>query len=214
MASYYNCFDTETGGLEVKYALLTLYFAVFDMEFNFLEELDIATGPSRDVGDFKVTKKAMEINKINLEEHVRRPDFLTYDEAAAKLRSWCQDMKAKLKPGRSKLFLPLGQNLGFDLKFIHHYLVPIDEFEEYFHYNIRDTLSNAVFLGDAGIMPKGYRKLGDLVDYFGLKMEEAHVAKDDVRMTARVYRKQLDLLKGVKNQMSGIPADVLRIIEG
>lgn len=214
MASHYNCFDCETGGLTVDYELLTIYFAIFDMDFNFIDDLSIITGPSRDIKDYKVTKGAMDVNRINLEEHVRRADFTDYKEAAKKLKDWCEKKKAELKPGRSKLFLPLGQNIGFDLKFVYHFLMPFESWEEYFHYQIRDTQNNYLFLADAGLVPKGNQKLGDQVEYFGLKMGEAHTAKDDTLMTTRVYRSQLELLRAKKDILSGIPAEMLKAVEG
>jgi len=214
MSSLFNAFDTETGGLEVKYALLTLYFAVYDKDFNFLEDLELYTGPSRNVADYMIQPKAMEINKIDLDAHVKREDFLDYKQCGKKLTKWCEDLKEKYKPGRSRLFLPVTQNGHFDIKFITHYLMSPEEWEEYFHHNVRDTLGNAVFLRDAGLWPDRVGPLGTQVDHLDLKMGDAHVAKDDVHMTVRVYKKQLELLRNAKNDISKIPSNLLKIVEG
>jgi DNA polymerase III epsilon subunit-like protein len=213
---HYNCFDCETTGLDERvYDLLTAYFAVFDQEFNFLEDFDLVTGPSRDLKDYRFEVKAMQVNKINLEDHVRRPEFLAYADAAASLRGWLESMKAKYRPGRGATFIALGQNVNFDIDWLQAKLgLTRDEWERHFNRRPRDTSSNATFLKDAGIIPEHINGLSGLCEHFGIKTGEAHVAKDDVHMTARLYKRQLELLRGRRDQMSGIPADVLRLIEG
>jgi len=212
----YNCFDTETTALDpVEGELLTGYFAIFDDKFNFLEDLDIVTGPSRNLEDYKITAKAMEINKINLQDHVARLDFLNYEECRKFLFDWFEKMKAKYHPGRGAVFIAVGQNVPFDIEWLGAKLkISKDEWEYYFNRRNRDTSTNATFLKDAGIIPEHIAGLGGLCEYFGLKMGEAHVAKEDVHMTMRLHRKMLELVRGRKNEMSGIPLDILKIIEG
>lgn len=212
----YNCFDTETTALDpINGELLTGYFGIFDTNFNFLEDLNIVTGPSRDLKDYKIEPKAMTINKINLEDHVKRTDFLNYEECRVFLFDWFEKMKAKYKPGRGVVFIAVGQNVPFDIEWLGAKLkISKEEWEYYFNRRNRDTSTNATFLKDAGIIPEHIAGLSGLCEYFGLKMGEAHVAKDDVMMTMRLFRKQIELLIGRKNEMSGIPLDILKIIEG
>jgi len=152
---------------------------------------------------------------INLEEHIKRTDFLPYDECSKMVLDKLEKLKSKYRPGRGAPFIALGQNTGFDIDWMREkFKISNEEWQRYFNRRPRDTSAVAVFMKDAGIIPEHVAGLGGLCEYFGLKMGTAHVEKDDVHMTVRLYQKEIQLIQGNKNAMSGIPTEVLRIIEG
>jgi oligoribonuclease (3'-5' exoribonuclease) len=206
----YIWFDTETGGLNPKvHSLLTAYFAVCDKDLNILDDLELQLKPS-DLSKLNLTQEAMNINKINIEEHLKDPNTMTYEEGRVKLKQFL--LRNKIK-GKRKSFMPSGHNIAFDKEMIWEQLMPKDEFEEEVHYRTIDTSNICNFLKDVEILPEDIGNLMSLVEHFKVPQKEAHNAKGDVRMNIEVYREMKNMMKARKKDMIGSTSSLLEIIE-
>jgi len=191
----YLWFDCETGGLDPeKHSLLTAYFAICDRDLNLLDDLYLQLKPS-DISQLSVTEGAMNVNKINLEQHIKDPSTLTYDQGKVKLLELLNRNKI---PKKRKHYQPAGHNVQFDKNFIFEQLIPQEEFEKTVHYRTIDTSHICSFLKDVDILPEDVGNLGSLVEYFGIPMRTAHNAKDDIEMNIEVYRAMRQLMQKTK----------------
>lgn len=206
--SYFVAMDSETGGLRAKQAdILTLYMAVVDEDFKVLDELDLKLKPNdrlpiADAG-------ALDVNKIDLQKHLADPSTVTYAEGRTKIIAFAK--KYLKKRGRYSNLVPLGQNLVFDLKFIWEHLIPEEEWEGIFSYNIEDTKTASLFLKRCNWLPKDIGTLKSLVEYFNIPRREAHEAKGDVHMTIDVYRALVKLMESKKE--NGNSQDLISLLE-
>jgi oligoribonuclease (3'-5' exoribonuclease) len=206
----YIWFDTETGGLNPKvHSLLTAYFAICDKDLNLIDELELQLKPS-DLSKLNLTQEAMNVNKINIDEHLKDPNTITYEEGRVKLKQFL--LKNKIK-GKRKSFMPAGHNIQFDKEMIWEQLMPQDEFEEEVHYRTIDTSNICNFLKDVEILPDDVGNLESLVDLFKVAKRETHNAKGDVLMNIEVYRAMKAMMKAKKQEMIGGTNSLLEIIE-
>ena len=211
MSLRYLWFDTETGGLDPQqHSLLTAYFAVCDENHNIIDDLNLQMKPE-DESKISVTEGAMNVNKINLREHLNDPNTITYSEANRKLRTLLEKNKIK---GKRKHFIPCGHNVAFDKDFIWSQLIPKEQFEETVHYRTLDTSSICTFLKDIEILPPDVGSLTSLVEFFDIPMGEAHNARGDILMNIEVYKNIKNLVNSRKTQMIGDSNNsLLQIIE-
>lgn len=207
---HYLWFDTETGGKNAKiHPLLTAYFAVCDKDHNIIDDLSLYLKPE-DPSKMILEQEALEVNKINIQEHLADPNTITYQEGRVKLKQFL--LKHKIK-GKRKHYMPCGHNVAFDKDFVWNWLMPQEEFEEEVHYRTLDTSMVTTFLKDLGILPEELGNLGSLVTYFNLPQKEAHNAKGDVWMNIDVYKAMKSMMKDRKKDMIGGTNSLLEIIE-
>lgn len=198
-------FDTETGGLDPKeHSLLTAYFCIVDKDWNILDELDLKVKP--DDGVYNVQEAAMKINKIDLEEHDKIA--ITYSEAKKLLKEFLQRNKIK---GKRNHFMPMGQNINFDIGFIKATILPEKDYKASgINYSFLDTKQLVDYLKWSGIFPDSMRtNLGAIVDYLGLPKRNAHEAKDDVLMTIDVFKGLTDLFREKAKGSSSLKTKLL-----
>lgn len=208
MANYILCLDSETGGLDPKKAdILTLYMAMTDENLKIIDELDLKLKPNDRLPI--VEAGAMAVNKINLEKHFADPNIVTYSQAKNLIIAFAK--KYLKKTGRYSNLYPLGQNVSFDLAMIWEYIIPKDEWEDIFSYNVEDTKTACLFLKRCGWLPPETGTLKSLVDFFGIAKREAHEAKGDVHMTLDVYKKMIELMKSKKE--GGQTQDLISLLE-
>jgi len=211
MSMHYLFMDTETGGTNAEvHTLLTAYFAICDKDLVIIDDLELQLKPE-DVSQIKVEMEAMQVNKIDLQEHLNDPNTVTYAVGKERLKSFLQKHKIK---GKRKSYMPAGHNVAFDKDFIWAQLIPQEEFEETVHYRTVDTSNITTFLKDVEILPEDVGNLVSLVEHFNIPKLEAHNAKGDVRMNIEVYRAMKGLIKGKKKDMIGSNTSLLEIIEG
>lgn len=204
-------FDTETGGLNPRiHSLLTAYFAVCDENLKIIDELDLQLKPE-DLSKLNVTKEAMDINKINLEEHLADPKTIPYTEGAKQLTEFLTRNKIK---GKKKSFMPCGHNIQFDKEMVWEQMMSQEDWEKTVHYRTLDTSIVCAFLKDLGYFPADLGSLESIVEYLELPKGEVHNARGDVLMNIEVYRAILTLLKEKKtNMVGGSSNSLLQIIE-
>jgi len=205
---YFCCMDSETGGLRAKQNdILTLYMAMTDENLKVLEELDLKLKPNDRLP--VCDPQAMAVNHIDLQKHLSDPNTVTYAEAKVKIIAFAK--KYLKKRGRYSNLIVLGQNVMFDLKFIWEYIIPEEEWEGLFSYNVEDTKTSALFLKRCGWLPKEIGTLKSMVEYFNIPRREAHEAKGDVHMTIDVYKAMLSLMDSKKN--GGSTQDIISLLE-
>jgi DNA polymerase III epsilon subunit-like protein len=208
MSNFLVCMDSETGSLRPKNGdILTLFMAVVDEDFKLLDELDLKLKPNDRLPIAE--PGALEVNKIDLQKHMADPTTLTYKEARLKITEFIK--KYLKKRGRYSNLIPLGQNVSFDLKFIWEYIIPEEEWENLFSYNVEDTKTASLFLKRCGWLPKELGTLKSLVEYFNIPKREAHEAKGDVHMTLDVYKKLIELMASKKE--NGSSQDLISLLE-
>jgi oligoribonuclease (3'-5' exoribonuclease) len=208
---HYLWFDTETGGKNAKiHPLLTAYFAVCDQDHNIIDDLSLQLKPE-DPSKMILEQEALDVNKINIQEHLADPNTITYAQGRVKLKNFL--LKHKIK-GKRKHYMPCGHNVAFDKEFVWSWLMPQEEFEEEVHYRTLDTSMVTTFLKDIGILPEEIGNLLSLVQYFNIPEKEAHNAKGDVWMNIDVYKAMKAMMKSRKKEMIGGTNSLLDIIEG
>ena len=206
--SYFVAMDSESGGLNPKQVdILTLFMSVVDEDFKVLDELDLKLKPNDRLPI--VEGQAMAVNNIDLQKHLEDPNTVTYAEAKTKIISFAK--KYLKKRGRYSNLIVLGQNVMFDLTFIWEHIIPKDEWEAIFSYNVEDTKTASLFLKRCGWMPKEIGTLKSLVEYFNIPRREAHEARGDVHMTIDCYRAMINLMKSKKE--NGSSQDLISLLE-
>jgi oligoribonuclease (3'-5' exoribonuclease) len=206
--NFYIWNDLETGGLKPKTAdILTGYFAVFDENGKFVEDLALKLKPDdrlpmADAG-------ALKVNKIDLKAHLEDPETITYSEARKKLLALIK--KYLKKNGRYSNIILAGYNVRFDLRFINEYLISEDDWEELVHYKVHDVMDGVDFLKRNGWLPSDIGKLTKCAEYFEVAQGIAHTAKDDIFMTIAVDGKIKELMDSKKN--GGQQVDLISQLE-
>jgi DNA polymerase III epsilon subunit-like protein len=185
------CMDSETGDTDPKTGdILTLYFGILDENKNVTEELYLKLKPEN--REIIAQEGALKVNKINIEEHLKDPETITYKEAKARIKDFFSKNKLPGKKGSS--FKLLGHNLAFDIDFINHYLFTKEEWKSMVGYRAIDTFSICSFFQDTGFWPPDLGSLVSIADFLEVSLEEAHNAKEDSIACAKVYRRMTELL--------------------
>jgi len=176
--------DCETTGLDPdKHQILTLGLAIYDYSNIpvFEREWSIALQPN-----IQINEKAMEINKIDLKEHIWvavHQSIVVY-ELINTLKEYFGNDKVKA----------YGHNVIFDLNFINK-LCERTHNKSPFHYHYQDTMIISTFLKDMGLLKIDNVKLETLMKHFKIKRKQTHTALDDAKMSATVYFELIELIK-------------------
>lgn len=164
-------FDTETGGVGGQSSLLTVHFAICDANFNIMDELDLAVKPEDD--HYVITAESLTINHIDLIEHDKIA--IPYNVAGGKLRAFLE----KNNPGGKYKLIPVGKNIGFDVKKVCPTLLGEGTFFKYVSYRNYDITTMITLLKRQGRIPQNTpESLEGLANHLGIKFV-AHTAKGD-----------------------------------
>jgi len=185
--------DTETTGLDPSFhEIIQICILPLDSEIKIRKDvlpfyIDIKP-------DFpeRVNPKALEINRMDMAKLCQRG----HDREKAKdmLEEWLGKLKLPVtKYGNPKRVIPLGQNYAFDQSFIKNWL-GADQYNQYFHYDYRDTKIVAQYLNDkaafhAEKVPYPKTGLSYLCSQMKIDHPHAHDALQDCAVTAEVYRR-------------------------
>jgi DNA polymerase III alpha subunit (gram-positive type) len=181
-------YDTETGGTDPSFSLLTLYIRVIDQEYNLIDDLYLRIKP--DNGIYKTTPQALSKNGINLEEH----DKIAITESAAKVLL-LNFLSRNTNDGKYRLH-PSGYNIPFDDRFINAHLLDSQTWFNHISYSHVDMfpLVNALYV--AGLLPGNVgNRLTDVAAYFGVNTDGAHDAKNDILLTVEVFSRIIGLIQ-------------------
>lgn len=203
--------DVETGGTTIgKHALLTLYICILSDEMQIMDELDIKLKPEdgRLVLGENVEQEALDVNGIDLDEHLADPMTMTYSVGKRMFLEFC---KRNMSGKRS--LRPAGHNImSFDVPMIMTALgITQEEWDMIFHYRVVDTMPIMTTLQIAGWLPEELGGQESLVKYYGVPTLKAHVAKNDTIMWVGVFSAMVRSLIERKNGGQG--TDELLILE-
>lgn len=168
--------DTETGGIDSKVnSLLSIGLVIWENKKIIFEKEFLVKEYQ-----YNVTPKAMEINKINLDE--LRENGLEKSQIKKEI------IKIVKKNFEDKAILA-GHNISFDISFLKNIFTK-DEFAELFSYRTIDTASIMKYLS----IKKNIilNSLDDAIKYYNLKIEKRHSALGDALVTARLFNKLLE----------------------
>lgn len=183
-------FDVETGGIGMKYSLLTAHFVITNANYDITYELPLTMKPND--GNYCVCGEALSVNKINLRDHDQVA--ITYKEAADKLYKF---LHLYSLGGRIKL-IPCGQGIKGDIDQVCDKLLSRNSWEQFCSYRVFDTSVFAQGLKLAGIFPESVSGgLSSLADHFNIKYhgDYLHTAKADTLITIEVMKNLINLVK-------------------
>lgn len=204
--------DCETFGLNpIKNPLATVYMSVYTEEDVFIEDLSLKVKPDN-IDGFIIQHETEKIHGINWEKHINDPETINYSTAQKIIISFFDKFKI---PRAKKSLRPAGQNVAFDINYLKNSIFTPELWDKYIHHRYIDTLVILNFMQDVDMVPSDLGSLTSLVEYFNIKMGEAHNAKEDVKMTVQVYIKMKQMFLIAKKQISSASPnmDLLKVIE-
>lgn len=168
--------DTETGGLNPnENSLLSIGLAIWeDGEIKEKKEFFIKEE------NYNVTKKAMEINNIDI-------DYLKINGMEKKEIK--KEIKNIVKSNFKDKAILAGHNINFDISFFKKIFTE-NEFSELFSYRTIDTASIIKYISIKKKIP--LNSLDDIINYYKLPINDRHTALADAVLTAKVFTKLLE----------------------
>ncbi len=190
MPAKFFLFDCETTGTSAKkHTLLTIYGLALNEDLSVVDTIDLKIKPND--GIYHVSPEAMKINNIDLAEHDKVA--ILEEEAARIISNFLYSSKYKMRglpPKKTELFIPVGKNIEFDIKFLQK-LMGKDEYKLLFSHRILDISSIVHFQKLCGLLPIDLKEsLEDLAKFFGISTKGLHNAEVDA-ITAKEVLKYL-----------------------
>ena len=170
--------DSETGGLNAKTdALLQLYMGVVDEHLNIIDECNLYIHSS----NLNASKEALDVNKINLEEH----NMIAMDRTLAyRLTIEFLDRNTE-----DCILRPMGHNVKFDLRFLEA-LISLETMNKYLSVDVTDTKEIAAQKIRLKEITATRTNLGEMVRYYGIEFDgQQHSARTDAIATLEVYKR-------------------------
>jgi len=195
MARKYFLFDCETGGVNSKTSLLTLFGMILDHKLEVLDKIDLKIRP--DNGLYVVGASGLATNKINIPEH----DKVAINKTVAAKQFYDFCSKHTIGSDAKDRLIPVGHNQAFDIRFIKKNLLPAnnvegDNWKTFFSYRQLDTASIAQALILAKKLPEDLEcSLSSLANYFKLDYSGAHEAEFDVELTLKILKLLIALME-------------------
>lgn len=184
----YLVLDVETGGLDPKqHSLIEVAYAVIVNRFITLRRQLL-------INDGKViTDRALEVNGYE-----RKKVQTEYMDASKAALIFVNDLTEYIDPFQvDEHFIPVGHNVGFDLRFIEAWLKDAQLHEFYWmcidEKNALDTLTLSRQARNRELILTENAKLEEVARYFGVDRSGAHTAKVDVEVTIDVLARLLRL---------------------
>ena len=180
--------DCETTDLNPISGGLIQVAGIVEIDGNIVEEFNFKAKPYK--GEF-VSKKALEINGVTLEELRTWPEpAVMYRQVKSVLGKYVD------KFDKSDKFYAVGQNVGFDLEFLKFLFVKNGDhyFGSYIHYNKIDLIPVSLVMKLAGRIDVPNMKLESVMA--ALEMgKQSHDALDDIRATRQIFYKYVEWVK-------------------
>lgn len=193
MKKKYLAFDAETTGLKPRHNLLTMAFQVLDSNFQVIDRLSIKPKPSD--GEYLVTPRAIEVNKICLSEHLATGEAEVI--CRVKLKNFLEKHTTHVdkETGSLKIYrlTAVGQNVAFDIM---RGQILLPEWDDYVSYRYLDTQVIAQFMQLVGLMPEDVSTgLAGLAQHYTIEHGAAHTAEGDTDTTVEVLRRQIRVVR-------------------
>lgn len=179
--------DTETGGLNpAEHSLLSIALVVWQ-DLKIIDSIELFIND----GVLSVTEQAIEINKIDLEEH--KKNSIAPTDAIKKIKEFLQTHFENLDNSTITL---AGHNINFDVNFLRFFLIKNNEnFSTYFSHRFIDTSSILYYLFLSERLKCKALSLSEAFQLFGIKIENRHTALGDAIATAELFTKLILLTK-------------------
>jgi DNA polymerase-3 subunit epsilon len=190
--------DTETGGTDpASNSLLSLGLVVWK-ELEIRASLEILI----DDGILNVTEKALEINRIDLEEHRKRAV-----SPAVAIRQMDKFINSHF-PKDEKIVLG-GHNVNFDVNFLNAFLSRNGyNVQQRFSHRYVDTSAILFYLFLTGKIKRKLTASQDALDYFGIAVQGRHTAMGDAVATAQLFSRLVRILYREPGGRSSSPKDM------
>lgn len=184
--------DTETGGVEDHYSLLSLGLIKVDENLEPIDEVEfiIKNDP------YILSPEACKINGFDLLKHEDtsllkdKQELVTLDAARIELSSFVNRNFAGIKPSIA------AWNSPFDYRFIRNHI-----FESYDHkyakvlgYRQHDLSSIMSAMCHAGVFPFQNKGMQFCLEQLGIDAGKAHTSLDDTRAMIKLYKAILNKL--------------------
>jgi DNA polymerase III alpha subunit (gram-positive type) len=195
MTKKYFLFDCETGGVNPKSSLLTVFGYMLDDKLNPIDKIDLVIKP--DNGLYILTASSMAINKINIIEHDKVA--IKKSEAIKVFNDFCCKHAITSQSEKNRI-IPAGHNLAFDIRYVKRNLLKAnnvegDDWKKFFSYRQLDTAATAQALILAQKLPEDLEcSLASLAAHFNLDYTGAHNAEFDVELTLKILKLLLKLM--------------------
>jgi DNA polymerase III subunit epsilon len=176
--------DTETGGLDpMQNSLLSIALVIWQ-EFEIIDSTEILI----DDGVLNVSKKALEINKIDLVEH--KAKALVATDAINKV----DEFFSKHFGSEEKITLG-GHNINFDVNFLRHFLVRHNyQWHKRFSHRFVDTATILYYLYLSGKLKEKAISSDEAFRLFGINVDNRHSALGDAVATAKLFTTLLKII--------------------
>ena len=187
----YLALDCETTGVHPSCNILTVAFVVFNEKGRTLKELEVKILPPD--GIFSVDPRAMEVNKIDLAQHLLEAEPL--DKVQNKIRSFLQQTTSSVDPSwdgvgdirpwiRRTRLVPVGSQVNGDIRWIKDKVLP--DLSTYVSHKVQDTVCIAEFLKTSGKLRVEKTGLESLAKHFEIEYTP-HIAIEDCRAAMKVF---------------------------
>lgn len=175
--------DTETGGIDENVQSLLSVGLIVWKNGEILEKDEFFIKEE----NYKVTKAAMDINKLNLDDVYKKG--ILPSEAVERV------VKIIQKYFKGKAIL-CGHNVNFDVKFLKKLFEKVNKnYDEHISYRSLDTASILKFLSIANkFEEKEINSLDDAIDYFNIDVKNRHTALEDINVTVEIFNKLIELV--------------------
>jgi len=184
--------DTETGGVDpAESSLLSVGLVCLkDNRVSAVKEILINDAP------IKATQEALEINKINLERHIK--DAVTPRVAIKEI--------IKFKETNFDAHTPVvcaGHNINFDISFLKFFFKKNGEdFNSHFSHHFIDTASILQYLHYAGKLNVDISRSDKAFNFFNINVKNRHSAADDALAAAALFIALVGLLNEKASKFS------------
>jgi len=185
----YLALDTESGGRDMTYSLLTVAFLVMTETFNVVDELYLELKPDNDA-PYVLSGQGMGVNKINLQAH--DAIALPYKQAKPLLFNFLK------KNSNGERLVPIGHAVKGDINRVIACLISEGSWEQFCTYHYIDTSVVLQFLRACSKMPLDTDgSVSALAKYFNIDVDNSalHTAKYDTILTMEVFKKFIELGK-------------------
>lgn len=184
--------DLETTGTDPDTHMITQiaaeYYVGGQKQKDFFTKVKAIPQPGTAVSleALKITKQSLQDTMTNGKDEA---------EALMEFVDWLLELDT------SKLCI-CGHNVNFDINFIKALFKKyrLEQFDRVVSYRVEDTCSLARSMQKAGLLPLDAVGLGKLSSSLGIsipKGEHLHNAATDVKITAKIYYRLLDILKSL-----------------
>lgn len=192
MKNLYLTLDGEFSSLDKDGDLLTLYMAIYDEKY-LLDSLDLELMPNN--GRITIDPESMSINNIDL----RGWAGIKYKDAGRLVDGFIRkyvfdDSNPKYPVRINNRLRVIGHGVLGDISKIKEFLISEGRWDDAVERVPIDTLTFAAILRDCGKLNLESISLETLTNYFEIKVQNLHTAKDDAKAIYELYWKLKELL--------------------